>query len=120
MNRSPGLALLWLLAIVFGGSPTASPAAAIQPVTLALRHGEAHAAPTIYVPARAQRLQAALPGPSSHPRTVSPSADLLPSRQGEASLFDARVDASMRGVDGPASSPRHGFPRFPTGPPSHV
>jgi len=120
MHRSPAFALIWLLAIVLGGSPPASPSAAIRPVTTALRHGETRAAPAIYVPARTQRLQAVLPGPSSHPRHTSPPADLLRSRLGETPLFGGRVNAPTRGVSEPAASSRHGFPRFPTGPPSHV
>jgi hypothetical protein len=119
MNRPPGLALLWLLAIVFGGPPTASPSAAIHPTTLALRQVEAHAAPTIYVPARAQRFQAALPGPS-HLRNASPPADLLRCCLADAPLVGGRLSAPTRGVSGLASSSRHGFPRCPTGPPSHV
>jgi hypothetical protein len=120
MNRLPALGLLWLLAVVFGASPAASPSAAGLPVTAALRQGEAHAAPTIYVPARALRLPAAFPGPTSHARHTSPSADLIRARLDATLLSEGRVTAPTSGVIGPAPDARHVFPRFPTGPPLHV
>lgn len=118
MSRSRIFGLTWLLAIVLGVSAPANPPAVIPPGGSALRHGETPAAPTTYVPARAPHPQAVLPDRSSHSGHAAPSADALQSRADAAQLFYGQVGVSPCRAGGLARSPRHGFPRFPTGPPS--
>ena len=119
MRRSRVFGLTWLLAIVLGASAPANPPAVIPPGGSALRHGEA-LAPTTYVPARAPHPQAVLPDPSSHSGHASSSADALQSRADAAQLSHGHVGVGLYRPRGLARSPRHGFPRFPTGPPSQA
>jgi hypothetical protein len=116
MNRLP-LALMWLLALTAGALPVARPPAGWRSEA-SITRADAVDAPSLFRPARAERLQVGAPARPSPWRHVSPQVDFSWASPDAELRVDAPIGRSPRPLAPRIVRSGLGAPRFPTGPPS--